>query len=190
MKIFCVALLVIYNLCGIGFAQSMTNASVKTTKLDDAKPTVYLSIERKDREKAWLRMYNNTKWSLAVRTFTFYFNRRQSIILSNGRSVFALPGDEEIDSLHYYVEREPMVSNELKVPRHLHSDSYSISWIPSKGSILFSVPTDQLVPGLMIYVPFQYEWELNPQLIFNNEPQHRVYLHASDLPENTESRKQ
>jgi hypothetical protein len=33
----------------------------------------------------------------------------------------------------------------------------------------------------MIYVPFQYEWELNRQQIFNKEPEHRVYFRGVDL---------
>lgn len=79
------------------------------------------------------------------------------------------------------IRNEPMTSGHLKVPEVGYPDSSSISWIPSKGSILFSVPIKQLEPGLMIYVPFQYEWELSRQLIFNKEPEHRVYFRGVDL---------
>lgn len=187
MKIFFAALLVACNLCVIGFAQGAKNNSAENARLDDAKPTVYLRVERRDKEKVWLRVYNNTRWAVAVRTFTFYYNRKRAIDLGNGKSVFALPSDEEIDSLHYYVEKEPTASTEVKVPKLFHGDSSSISWIPSKGSILFSVPTKQIEPGLMIYVPFHYEWELNGQLIFNNEPEHRAYFRGVELSQKAQA---
>lgn len=189
MTSFCVSLLLICALCGVGSPQGARAAADGDTKIDDVRPGVYLRFERRDKGRIWLRMYNNMKWAVAVRTFTSYLNRRGAITLGNGESVFTLPDDEAITSLHYYVEKEPAASNKLKAPEVFHGDSYSISWIASKGSILFSVPAGQLERGLKVYVPFQYEWELSPQLIFNNEPQHRVYFRATDLPEDTQSRR-
>jgi hypothetical protein len=188
MKSFSTFLLLICGLCGVGFAQD-TNDNPNGAKIDTIQPSVYLRVERRDKERVWLRMYNNTKWAIAVRTFTFYFNRQHSITLDNGNSVFALPSDEAIGSLHYYVEKEPAAAKEIKAPELLHGDSYSISWIASKGSILFSVPIKQLEPGLMIYVPFQYEWELSRQLIFNKEPEHRVYFRGVDLTARKEEKR-
>ena len=181
MRTFYVAALVIGSFCGPVYPQAVTAGPAKSVKVEDSKPTVYLSLERKDKEKAWFRMNNNTAWAISVLTVTFYFNRQRATNLGNGKSVLVLPSDQEIDSLHYYVEKEPMTPGHLKVPEVGYPDSSSISWIPSKGSILFSVPIKQLEPGLMIYVPFQYEWELSRQLIFNKEPEHRVYFRGVDL---------
>jgi hypothetical protein len=178
MKTLCLTLL-LSNLCGFGFVHHATNNLA--AKVDDLKPTVYLRVERREKETVWLRVHNNTSWALAVRTFSFYFNRKNVTYRLNGHSVFALPSDRDVDSLFYYVEKEPTASKEVKVPRLSHGDSASISWIPAGGSILFSVPTEQLDPDLMIYVPFQYEWELSEQLIFNNEPDNRVYFRGADL---------
>jgi len=163
------------------YPQAATLGPAKSVKVEASKPTVYLTVERKDKEKAWFRMNNNTAWAIAVRTVTFYFNRQRTTNLSSGGSVFTLPSDQEIDSLHYYVEKEPGTPRRLKAPELGYPDSSSISWIPAKGSILFSVPVKQLEAGLMIYVPFQYEWELSRQLIFNKEPEHRVYFRGVDL---------
>ena len=113
--------------------------------------------------------------------FSFYFNRKRTTPLASGGDVFTLPDDVEIDSLHYYIEKERGSSNRVKAPELVYSGSSSISWIAAKASILFCVPIKQLDPGLMIYVPYQYEWELNRQLIFNNEPEHRVYFRGVDL---------
>lgn len=181
MRTLYVAALVIGSLCGPVYPQAATTGPAKSVKVEDSKPTVYVSVERRDKEKAWFRMHNNTTWAISVLTGTFYFNRKRTTPLGSGGSVFTLPGDQEIDSLHYYVEKEPMTPGHLKVPEVGYPDSSSISWIPSKGSILFSVPVKQLEPGLMIYVPFHYEWELNGQLIFNKEPEHRAYFRGVDL---------
>ena len=160
--------------------QSATLAPARI-KVEAGKPTVYLTLERRDKEKVWLRMNHNTGWAIAVRTISFYFNRQRTTNLSRVKSVFTLPNDKEIDTLHYYVEAERGPTGHIKAPKLSYPDSSSTSWIPAEGSILFSVPVRQLKPGLMIYVPFQYEWELNTQLIFNKEPEHRVYFRGVDL---------
>jgi hypothetical protein len=181
MRTLYVAALVIGSLCGTVYPQAAATGPVKSVKAEEIKPTVYLTVERKDKEKASFRLHNNTTWAISVLTVSFYFNRTRTTPLGSGGSVFTLPDDVEIDSLHYYVEKEPMTSSRVKAPELHYPDSSAISWIPSKGSILFSVPVKQLDPGLMIYVPFHYEWELNRQLIFNNEPEHRVYFRGADL---------
>lgn len=173
--------LFICSLCGKVCAQGTATDSVKSVKADESKPTVYLSVERKDKERVWLRMYNNTIWAISVRTYTFHFNRDPGVNLINGKTVFALPSGKEIDSLHYYIEKESIAPSNIRLPEVGYPDSSTISWIPSKGSILFSAPLKQLERGLMIYVPFQYEWELNEQLIYNKEPAHRVYFRGADL---------
>lgn len=172
-------------LCGLVDAQTPATEQANNVRVKQIKPTIYVSLERRDKEKAWFRLHNNTTWAIAVQTGTFYFNRNRTAPLSQGKQVFTLPNNVEIDSLHYYVEKEPMSLSQVKAPELRYPDSSSISWISSKESILFSVPINQLVPGLMIYVPFHYEWELNEQLIFNSEPDHRVYFRGVDLSEDT-----
>jgi hypothetical protein len=181
MRTFYVAALVIVALCGCVYPQAVTSEKTTTVKVDNSKPTVYLTVERKDKEKVSFRLHNNTNWAISVLTISYYYSRKRTTPLGSGGSVFTLPDDVEIDSLHYYVEKEPRTPSRVKVPEVGYPDSSSISWIASKGSILFSVPLKQLDPGLMIYVPFHYEWELNRQLIFNNEPEHRVYSRGVDL---------
>ena len=160
-----------------------SNVSVypQAVKIENTNPTVFLSVERRDETRVWFRLNNNTKWAISVLTGTFYFKRQRTADLESAGTVFTLPSDTEIDSLHYYVEKEPNTPSRLKAPEIGYPDSSSVSWISSKGSILFSVPMKRLGPGLMIYVSFHYEWELNRQLVFNNEPEHRVYFRGVDL---------
>jgi len=176
-----VAALVIGCFCGSVYPQAESKVSSKIVKVDDGKPTVYLAVDRNDKERLWLRLKNNTAWAIAVRTYSFYFNRKQATSLAIGSSVFILPSDQNIDSLHYYVEKELRTRSRTNPPDLGYPDSFSISWIPAQGSILFAVPVKHLAPGLMVYVPFQYEWELNTQMIFNKEPEHRVYVRGVDL---------
>lgn len=181
MRVFLVAVIVIGSFCTAVYPQADTKVSAKIVKGEDSKPTVYVTVQRTDKEKAWLRLKNNTGWAIAVRTDSLYFDRRRTTPLASGGEIFTLPEDKEIDSLHYYVEKEPGVSNRVKAPELSYPDSSSISWIAPNTSILFGVPLKQLDPGLILYVPFQYEWELNKQMIFNKEPEHRVYFRGVDL---------
>lgn len=183
IRIFCLSFLTMCAWCGLASAQIGTTEPTASVRVEQLKPTVYVSLERKDKKRALFRLNNNTTWAIAIRTWTFYFNRTRSTRLGQGTEVFTLPSDVEIDSLHYYVEKEPMTSTRGKPPELHYPESSSISWIPSKGSILFSVPLKHLHPGLMIYVPFNYEWELNRQLIFNKEPEHRTYFRGVDVSE-------
>jgi hypothetical protein len=69
-------------------------------------------------------------------------------------------------------------------------DLFSNSWLPAGSSVIFSVPREHLAKHLAIYIPYNYEWEYGERAFRSDEPQHRVYFRASNLPENTESRKQ
>ncbi len=183
MRSLCMSLLLIVGtLSGIGYSQGSTSRRVDDVRIDDAKPTVYLSVERKDEQTLRCRLYNNTTWAISVRTVSYYFKWNRTLRLSNGISVYSLPTDDEIESLHYYIEKEPTAQGKLKAPELHYGDSSATSWIPPRESITFSVPAIYLRPGLVLYVPFNYEWELSNQMIFGNEPEHRVYFRGVDLP--------
>jgi hypothetical protein len=164
-------------------APSVLALQVSQPRVEPTKPTIYLSVERKDKDRVWFRINNNTAWAIAVTTISMYFyvDRNRPIHLENGMTVFALPADREISTLHYYLEREPDSPRRLKVEKLSYPDVSSTEWIAPKSSILFSAPASQLPPGTLVYVPFQYEWELSGQSIFNHEPEHRVQFRAVDL---------
>lgn len=68
-------------------------------------------------------------------------------------------------------------------------DMFSSSWLPPGQTVVFSVPREHLAKHLAIYIRFNYEWEYGERTFRRDEPQHRVYFRASDLPENSVSRK-
>jgi hypothetical protein len=63
---------------------------------------------------------------------------------------------------------------------------FSTSWLPSGRSVNFSVPREHLAKHLGVYVSFKYEWATAENDSGNNEPEHRVYFRASDLPAKSE----
>jgi hypothetical protein len=52
----------------------------------------------------------------------------------------------------------------------------SRSWLPPGRAVVFSFPRKDLKPWEVIYVNFTYEWERG-----DNDPEHKVKFHGSDL---------
>lgn len=108
MRTFRLSILTVCTLCGIIYAQTPSTGPTSNARVEQIKPTIYVSFVWNDRDRVRLRLNNNTNWAIAVRTGAFYFNRKRTTLLEQGESVFTLPSNVEIDSLHYYVEKEPM----------------------------------------------------------------------------------
>lgn len=160
-------------------AQSPSGRSTSDVRIEALRPTVFLEVEKLGGEHIEIRLQNNSNVNIAVRTSSFYLNDES---LRDRNPVSILPSDKEIRTLHCYVERSDPTSQQGCIPKVSYPHSSFDSWILAGKSIHFVVPTRWLKPGLSIYVPFQYEWELSEQLIFNNEPKHRVYFRGVDLP--------
>lgn len=174
------ALLSLLAVCGTAFSQA--NRPSTNARINPAKPTIYIGVECQNKNTIQLRLHNNTQWAIAVSTFSFYFDPHKivTIKLSNGQTAFPLPNDKEISSLYYFVEKAN-ARQDIKVPQIDYSDSFNQSWIASKESILFSVPREYLQEGLQIYIPFNYEWELNDQGIIHNQPVHKTFFRGVEL---------
>ena len=50
------------------------------------------------------------------------------------------------------------------------------------------MPREHLAERLAIYIPYNYEWEYGERIFRSDEPQHRVYFRASDLPEKVQTK--
>lgn len=161
------------------FAQSGVKGS--KNKDTDNKASVFIKAEGSGKnQRLRLRLFNNTKWAIAVGTFSYYFNpaRIKKIKLQSGKVVTVMPSDKEIDSLYYFTERERIQGNKKVLILGGHwTHSYNNSWIGPKDSIFFSIPEKDLRKGTELYISFKYEWELNEKGVFlSGEPQHRVYF--------------
>ena len=120
------------------------------------KPTVFISFvrtcPRKPLEEGesdqgiWLRVHNNTKWSLI-------FNAAGVPDSSYGDAV-----------VFYRIERTDGEEGRLPIGYQRHVSS--VIQLPSGQSLLFSLPREHLTKGLAIQVAYNYEWELTKDRAF------------------------
>lgn len=151
----------------------------------------------------WLRLHNNTRWAINFATDSLYVGPKITPIrLCDGRGALGLRSDIEVNA-RYEVEaisgyesvrtsdgglimNSPVEAAEPPVINR--SDMFSTSWLPPGGSVIFSVPREHLAERLAIYIPYNYEWEYGERIFRSDEPQHRVYFRASDLPEKVQTK--
>lgn len=193
--------------------QSASNGDVRLSK---DKPTVYITFERAGERKplfasesnqgVWLRLHNNTRWAINFCTPSLYVGEKVAPLrLSGRRGALGLRDGVEVTMCHEVEavksyesgmtpEGEMFKERPVEVQQppvgYRTGEVFSNSWLPAGGSVIFSVPREHLAKHLAIYIPYNYEWEYGERTFRSDEPQHRVYFRASDLPENTESRKQ
>ena len=140
-------------------------------RLDATKPTTYLKFERYDGQGVWLRLYNNSRWAVSIRTEES-FHAHEPDKWSGRRDALGL-SDGAVVSPAYEIERYP---HEQSV---YHSGcTFSESWIPSGRSVVFMVARAPLTYPATLRVHFRYEWELDD----GPEPGHYVYFSGHELP--------
>lgn len=163
-------------------AFSQNSARLKSGIVNKENPAIYIKVECQYKDSVRLRLYNNTLWAITIPTFSLYVNPKKviTIKLGNGDTAIALPNDRDISSIYYFVEKDGSQDN-IDVPRLNYSDSFNPSWIPSNDSIFFTVSKERLREGLRLYVPFNYEWEVNKQGVIHNEAEHKVFFRGIDL---------
>jgi hypothetical protein len=64
-----------------------------------------------------------------------------------------------------------------RLPLTFIGDVSAVSWIPSGGTVLMSLPKDDLVKGRRVAVPFAYEWEPEGDGI-----KHEAFFYAREVP--------
>jgi len=160
--------------------------------LDSTHPSVYLQYdheaERKPQhpgqgtEGLWLRIHNNTRGAISIRTEGLYLDPKVApLTLLSGDHVLGIRDGVEIAPL-YAVEQERGAGFD-RLPLTWWGDVYSVSWIPSGGTALMSLPKDDLVKGRRIVLPFSYEWESE-----GGDIEHEAFFYASDLPRRPHAR--
>jgi Gram-negative bacterial TonB protein C-terminal len=136
--------------------------------LDTTHPSVYLQYdheaERKPehpgegKEGLWLSIHNNTRGAICIRTQSLYIGSKVApLTLMSGKHVLGVRSGIEIAPL-YDVEQDRETGFD-RLPLTWHGDTSSVSWIPSGGSVLMSLPKADLNQGRRVTVPFSYEWE-------------------------------
>lgn len=187
--------------------QTQLAVSKGKVSLTNDRPTVYLTFEREGKREPvhasesdqgiWLRLHNNTKWAINFCTPSLYIPPKVAPVrLGDGRGVLGLNDGVEITVCHG-VEKVRRYEWKLKRTREAKNrestgsdrqvgydtgDVFSSGWLPSGSSIIFSVPREHLSKDLAIFIRFNYEWEYGDRTFRSDEPEHRVYFRASDLP--------
>ncbi|MGD9560858.1 MAG: hypothetical protein AB7W44_01065 [Pyrinomonadaceae bacterium] len=129
-----------------------------------------------------LGLENETNWALGVLTDSQYYNEKIEVTLENGRKFSALPSHKNV-SLQYRIDKFARPEEQVKIPKISYPDSGSLSWIAPTSSIQFVVPKKYLTEYLLVFVRFNYEWELPDQGSFSTSPEHRLSLRGIDLPD-------
>lgn len=150
--------------------QQRASADLKSdVRVNMKMPSVYITFERAgqlkspepgdDRERVWLRLNNNTKWSLLL-------------------EMSAAPSEEYGDAGLFYDE---LAKGEVVFRNQCHVCSIN-SLGPGK-SLLFSLPRTVLAEERGIRVRFSYGWEDQNDVAGGREAEHHVYFDAARLPQ-------
>jgi hypothetical protein len=165
------------------------NSGKNAVLLDATHPSVYLQYdheaERKPehpgegKEGLWLSIHNNTLGAICVRTQSLYIGSKVApLTLMSGKHVLGMRSGIEIAPL-YSVEQNREAGFD-RLPLTWHGDTSSISWIPSGGTVLMSLPKDDLIEGRRVTLPFSYEWEAEGDGI-----RHEAYFYSRQVPAQT-----
>jgi len=151
-------------------------------RIDSKHPTVFITFERKGKrtplhygesdEGIWLRLHNNTRWTLSFKSFGVpkelgeigFFYEVEKVVTEETGSIFQESKAEEMP-LGYRVNH-----------------FYSPFLLQPGKSITFSIPLEHLGKNRKIAVSFNYEWENKGKHELDVEPQHKVFFYSSKIP--------
>lgn len=153
--------------------------------LDTAHASVYLQYDheaaqrpdhtRKGAIGLWLRIHNNTRGAICIRTHSIYVGSKVApLTLLSGKHVLGIRDGIEILPF-YSVEQEQATGFET-LPLPSYGDVSAESWIPSGGTALMSLPKNYLAKDRRIALPFSYEWEPDRDGIA-----HEAFFYASEI---------
>jgi hypothetical protein len=157
------------NISGAKDPEPVLNRSTSIDiRNDKKKPTVYISFERAGKrepqlngqsdEGIWLRLHNNTKWSIKL-------------------DMDEVPSAEFGDAGLFY---EVVVDEKVVADMRCHA--CTTDRVSPGQSLLFSVPREHLAKGRAIRITFAYDWEEDDARSTAGEPQHLVSFDSSKLP--------
>ncbi|HEV7646405.1 MAG TPA: hypothetical protein VGO50_20900 [Pyrinomonadaceae bacterium] len=143
-------------------------------KFEETKPTVYLEFERTGtgepirssdvKDRIWLKMVNNTRWSIYVYKF--------------------VTRDKELGIFHSVEKIRANIATKIIPLGYIRMDvGWQILEIKPNQSVSFSVPRNHLAANLKIGINFKYKWEYgsNSDKVSYTEPRHTVFFSFSDL---------
>lgn len=161
--------------CAICFSVDVSaqNRRASNLKRDEAvirrdMPTVYLCLDRKTDNDVWLRIYNNTIWTIR---FPGEGKRSTLLKLPDGTNVAAL-SNGDIASPEYRFESK-QTGGEVD---YSWGDVHTSVFLPPNTYALFKVPSGKFDRNLL-FLKYAYEWEFTGAVASESHPpRHRIYF--------------
>jgi hypothetical protein len=129
----------------------------------------------------WLRIHNNTPWTIGFPTESLYIGAAITAWhLCGGVGVLGLRDGLEVNACYLVDTTERNGEMPPRVPGRI--DVVATSWLPPGRSVIFQVPQEYVSEKFSVYLPFNYEWETENRHVRGGEPEHRAYFYARMLP--------
>lgn len=144
------------------FGQTTKRKNISKYKVKASQPSIYITFIKKEKrlnadsdeeDLIWLKLYNNTKWEIALQ---------------------ASGGFGKTDATLYY----SVLDQDQKLIRGNFCHICSIIRISSGRSILFGVWASELKGSSYIKIRYTNEWE---DFFNNSEPTHSIYFDTKSL---------
>jgi len=163
--------LLILLFCANGIAAQATSSKpIKTTKrttvIGTTSPLIHIKfISSEDKkgvgenytpEMVWLRLYNNSRWSIRLDT----------------------SGGVDRNSVRLYYD---VVDNKESLIEQYRCHVCSVNMLKPGRSSLFGVPADRLSSGSLLRMKFSYSWENDIDVAMDLEPKHYVFFDSASL---------
>ncbi|HEX3104415.1 MAG TPA: hypothetical protein VHQ22_08205 [Terriglobales bacterium] len=179
-------LILLLGCFGISVALAQQVGAGNPVLLETSYPSVYLRYDheaeqkpthpREGKEGVWLRIHNNTRGAICIRTQSLYVGKKVvPLTLLSGKHVLGIRDGIEIAPV-YYLEDEHETGF-VRLPLTWNGDMSAVSWVPSGGTVLMNLPKHELVKGRRVALPFCYEWELEGDGI-----EHEAFFYAREVP--------
>lgn len=132
------------------------------------RPTVYLCLDRKTDNDVWLKIYDNTIWTIR---FAGGGKSSRLIDLPDGTRVGAFSNGAVASPEYRFESRQTGAEVDYS-----WGDVHTFAFLPSDNYVLFRVPASKFERNLL-FLEYQYEWEFSGAVgSESNPPQHRVYF--------------
>jgi len=176
-------IILLFITCCLAQSNNKANSEDNKIRLNLRKPSAFITFEKygnrtpirqgESEERIWLRFHNNTKWKMSLRVL--------------GPCIDAKDENQQEWQVSYEVRIIPgyeWAMKETEIPSGYRiTHKATLRFLASGQSLLFSVPKENLVKGLSIFVNFSYEWEINGDAGGDLSIVHEAPFWSTDLPE-------
>jgi hypothetical protein len=208
------SVVLILSFGAVSAQQRKSRLPANRVRISKQQPTVHITFVRfgtreprynhESNEGVWLRVHNNTRWSLTFHGLDWFTDEDREVTVFYGVEEIPKPiGPIEFSVPRYVTPPPPGAPaqpppqtealSQSKAETSKNCEAPPGDWgthvvapitLPPGKSMVFSVPREALCKNLKIYLVYNYAWERRDKYqSFDYEPEHRVYFKGSDLPD-------